>query len=242
MAEIELKPGSYYLLELEAPEGYRLDEEKIGFRVRSGKTTEKNVKNVKEEEKEEQKENSDKEPDEQTSPFDSLFSALSSVPFSDTSSAAGSSSTWTGSGESRDTADKKTGTLQVVNSAAGTGEKLSGQVLSVYNSDGKKAGEVTVKNGRGTLTLPEGDYYLRERKSPAGFFGETARIRFSVTAGMTTEVEITSERDMEHTNPQDIIPKTGETLPLFPMGLSALCFSGAAACSFSLYRMKRKRQ
>jgi uncharacterized surface anchored protein len=242
VAEIELKPGSYYLLELEAPEGYRLDEEKIGFRVRSGKTTEKNVKNVKEEEKEEQKENSDKEPDEQTSPFDSLFSALSSVPFSDTSSAAGSSSTWTGSGESRDTADKKTGTLQVVNSAAGTGEKLSGQVLSVYNSDGKKAGEVTVKNGRGTLTLPEGDYYLRERKSPAGFFGETARIRFSVTAGMTTEVEITSERDMEHTNPQDIIPKTGETLPLFPMGLSALCFSGAAACSFSLYRMKRKRQ
>lgn len=242
VAEIELEPGSYYLLELEAPEGYRLDEEKIGFHVRSGKTTEKTVKNVKEEEKEEQKENSDKEPGAQTSPFDSLFSALSSVPFSDTSSAAGSSSTRTGSGESRDTTDKKTGTLQVVNSAAGTGEKLSGQVLTVYKSDGKKAGEVTVKNGKGTLTLPEGDYYLKERKSPAGFFGETARIRFSVTAGMTTEVEITSERDMEHTNPQDIIPKTGETLPLLPMGLSALCFSGAAACCFSLYRMKRKRQ
>ncbi len=240
VAQIELEPGSYYLLELEAPEGYRLDEEKIGFRVRSGKTTEKTVKNVKEEKKEEQKENSDKEPGAQTSPFDSLFSALSSVPFSDTSSAARSASTRTGSGESRDTADKKTGTLQVVNSAAGTGEKLSGQVLTVYKSDGKKAGEVTVKNGNGMLTLAEGDYYLRERKSPAGFFGETARIRFSVTAGMTTEVEITSERDMEHTNPQDIIPKTGETLPLIPMGLSALCFLAAAVCGFSLNRMKQK--
>lgn len=239
VAEIELEPGSYYLLELEAPEGYRLDEEKTGFHVRSGKTTEKTVKNVKEEEKEEQKENSDKEPGAQTSPFDSLFSALSSVPFSDTSSAAGSSSTRTGSGESQDTTDKKTGTLQVVNSAAGTGEKLSGQVLTVYKSDGKKAGEVTVKNGKGTLTLPEGDYYLKERKSPAGFFGETARIRFSVTAGMTTEVEITSERDMEHTNPQDIIPKTGETLPLIPAGLSALCFLSAAVCGFSLNRMKQ---
>ena len=240
VAEIELEPGSYYLLELEAPEGYRLDEEKTGFRVRSGITMEKTVKNVKEEEKEEPKENSDKEPNTQASPFDSLFSALSSVPFSDISSAAESaSSAGTGSGESRDTADKKTGTLQVVNSAAGTGEKLSGQVLTVYKSDGKKAGEVTVKNGKGTLTLAEGDYYLRERKSPAGFFGETARIRFSVTAGMTTEVEITSERDMEHTNPQDIIPKTGETLPLIPAGLSALCFLSAAVCGFSLNRMKQ---
>ncbi len=241
VAEIELEPGSYYLLELEAPEGYRLDEEKTGFRVRSGITTEKTVKNVKEEEKEteEKKEEEKQETGAQASPFDSLFSALSSAPFSGTSS-TGASATSARTGDSgRQTEAKKTGTLQVSNSAAGTGEKLSGQVLAVYKSDGKKAGEVTVKNGKGTLTLAEGDYYLRERKSPAGFFGETARIRFSVTASMTTEVEITSERDMEHTNPQDIIPKTGETLPLIPAGLSALCFLSAAVCGFSLNRMKQ---
>lgn len=240
VAEIELEPGSYYLLELEAPEGYRLDEEKIGFHVQSGRTTEKAVKNVKEEEKEEKKENGGEEPGTQASPFDSLFSALSSAP----SQAAGSipsASTQTDGREIRDTADKKTGTLEVINSAAGTGEKLSGQILAVYNSDGKKAGEVEVKNGKGTLTLAEGDYYLRERRSPAGFFGETARIRFSVTAGMTTEVEITSERDMEHTDPQDIIPKTGETLPLLPLGLSALCFLGAAVCGLSLNGMKHRK-
>ena len=241
VAEIELEPGSYYLLELEAPEGYRLDEEKTGFRVRSGITTEKTVKNVKEEEKEteEKKEEEKQETGAQASPFDSLFSALSSAPFSGTSS-TGASATSARTGDSgSQTEAKKTGTLQVSNSAAGTGEKLSGQVLAVYKSDGKKAGEVTVKNGKGTLTLAEGDYYLRERKSPAGFFGETARIRFSVTASMTTEVEITSERDMEHTNPQDIIPKTGETLPLIPAGLSALCFLSAAVCGFSLKRMKQ---
>ena len=242
VAEIELEPGSYYLLELEAPEGYRLDEEKTGFRVRSGITTEKTVKNVKEEEKEteEKKEEEKQETGAQASPFDSLFSALSSAPFSGTSS-TGASATSARTGDSgSQTEAKKTGTLQVSNSAAGTGEKLSGQVLAVYKSDGKKAGEVTVKNGKGTLTLAEGDYYLRERKSPAGFFGETARIRFSVTASMTTEVEITSERDMEHTNPQDIIPKTGENLPLIPMGLSALCFLAVAVCGSSLNRMKQK--
>lgn len=238
VAEIELEPGDYYLLELEAPAGYQLDEEKIGFRIHSGKTKEKTIENVKKDTDETEdavketpaKENQTKEPaSSQTSPFASIFSGLSTAQISQTS------------GESQKE-DKNTGTLQIINVAAGTGEKLSGQILTVYSSDGKKAGEVTVKGGTGTLTLTEGDYYLRERKSPAGFFGETARIRFSITEGMTTIVEITSERDMEHTNPQDIIPKTGEPLPLLPLGLSALCLLAAAVCDFSLKNMKHRHQ
>lgn len=149
VAEIELEPGSYYLLELEAPEGYRLDEEKTGFRVRSGITTEKTVKNVKEEEKEteEKKEEEKQETGAQASPFDSLFSALSSAPFSGTSS-TGASATSARTGDSgSQTEAKKTGTLQVSTLPPGRG-KLSGQVLAVYKSDGKKAGEVTVKTER----------------------------------------------------------------------------------------------
>ena len=89
--------------------------------------------------------------------------------------------------------------------------------------------------------MPEGDYYLREKKSPAGFYGETARIRFSITEGLVTVVEINSERDLEHTNPQDIIPKTGEVFPLLPWGLSAICFLAALLCGVSLSRIKRKQ-
>lgn len=232
VAEMELEAGSYYLLELEAPAGYRLDEEKIGFHVRSGITTEKTIKNVREEadETEEKKETTVKEPDAQQ-PLSSLFSSL---PFSQMTA-----------GETQSEAEqteksKKTGTLQVINSAAGTGEKLSGQILAVYSSDGKKAGELTVKSGKGLLALPEGEYYLRERKSPSGFFGEPARIRFSITEGMATVVEITSERDLENTNPQDIIPKTGETRPLLPFGLSALCFLAAMPLGVLLCRMKKR--
>ena len=248
VAEIELEAGSYYLLELEAPQGYRLDEERIGFQVQPGKTTEKTIKNTKEETDSGEKQEDQAGTAEKTDPLSGLTSALSGMmgggsltgsgsTFSDGLSSGGDTG---GKSQGAGTAEKN-GTLQVLNAASGTGEKLSGQVLAVYNSEDKKVGEVKVKDGKGTLSLPEGDYYLRERKSPAGFFGETARIRFTISKGMATVVEITSERDMEHTDPQDLIPKTGEPLPLLPFGLSALCFLAAALCGLSLTHMKQKQ-
>lgn len=163
-----------------------------------------------------------------------LKEEASSIPFSQMTAGE------TQSGAEQTEKSQKTGTLQVINSAAGTGEKLSGQTLAVYSSDGKKAGELTVKGGKGSLALPEGGYHLREKRSPSGFFGEPARIRFSITEGMATVVEITSERDLENTDPQDIIPKTGETRSLLPFGLSALCFLAAMPCGILLCRMKKR--
>ena len=181
-------------------------------------------------EKKEEKDGAAKDPSAQVSPSPALPSAPAASP-----------SEKTGDSARENSSNKKTGTLQVINAASGTGEKLSGQKLIAYGSDGKKAGELTVKDGKGTLLLPEGDYYLREKKSPAGFYGETARIRFSITEGLVTVVEINSERDLEHTNPQDIIPKTGEVFPLLPWGLSAICFLAALLCGVSLPRIKRKQ-
>lgn len=53
IAELELPVGDYYLKELEAPDGYELSSKKINFSIQSGKTTEKTVKNVKEDSDEE---------------------------------------------------------------------------------------------------------------------------------------------------------------------------------------------
>ena len=48
MAELELPAGDYYLRELEAPDGYERSEKRINFSISAGKTTEKTVKNNKE--------------------------------------------------------------------------------------------------------------------------------------------------------------------------------------------------
>ena len=48
VAELELPVGDYYLRELEAPDGYERSEKRINFSISAGKTTEKTVKNVRE--------------------------------------------------------------------------------------------------------------------------------------------------------------------------------------------------
>lgn len=48
VAEIELPVGDYYLRELEAPDGYERSEKRINFSISADKTTEKTVKNSKE--------------------------------------------------------------------------------------------------------------------------------------------------------------------------------------------------
>lgn len=53
VAELELPVGDYYLKELEAPDGYERNSKKINFFIQSGETTEKTVKNVREDSDEE---------------------------------------------------------------------------------------------------------------------------------------------------------------------------------------------
>ncbi len=138
------------------------------------------------------------------------------------------------------TMNKKTGNLYIQNAGEGTGEKLSGAVFVIYRKGNKKITELTVKNGTTSLSLPEGEYYLMQTKAAPGYGVETARIYFNViTEGMTL-VEVTSEIDLEHTNPQDLLPKTGENLPIRIYALSAGCFLLAVLCGIFLWRDRQK--
>ena len=132
---------------------------------------------------------------------------------------------------------KKSGTLRIQNAAAGTGERLSGAVFAVYEKDGAKAGEVTLQEGTASLSLPAGDYYLKQLKAPSGYGVEPARIVFAISKGEITLAEVTSEIDLKNVNPQDIIPKTGQTPPVRAYALSILCFAAALLCAVKLYCM-----
>lgn len=129
------------------------------------------------------------------------------------------------------------GTLRVQNAAAGTGEWLSGAVFTIHEKDGTKTGELTLREGTASISLPAGDYYLKQQKAPAGYGVEPARIAFTVSKGETTLAEVTSEIDLLNVNPQDIIPKTGETAPFQAYALSVLCFAAAFLCGYKLRRM-----
>lgn len=132
---------------------------------------------------------------------------------------------------------KNSGTLRIQNAAAGTGERLSGAVFAVYERDGAKTGELTLQEGTASLSLPMGDYYLKQLKAPSGYGVEPARIVFAISKGEITLAEVTSEIDLTNVNPQDIIPKTGQTPPVRAYAFSALCFAAALICGFKLRRM-----
>ena len=134
---------------------------------------------------------------------------------------------------------ERTGTLKIANSGAGTGEKLSGAVFAVFESSGRRVGEVTAEEGGAKLSLPAGDYYLKEREAPAGYLLEEARILFRIREGEVTLAEITSERDGNYLvgrDPREVIPKTGEAFPALRYVLAAFCFGTAALCGFYLRR------
>lgn len=129
------------------------------------------------------------------------------------------------------------GILRMQNAAAGCGEQLSGAVFAVYKKGGTKTGELTLMKGAASLSLPLGEYYLKQIKAPVGYGVEPARIAFTIARGETTLVEVTSETDLTNVDPQDIIPKTGQAPPIRKYLLSVCCFIIAFLCGFRLWRM-----
>lgn len=259
VAETELEPGNYYYLELEAPDGYVLEEEKTSFSIESGKTKEITVKNRREEE-------SGMESETKNSATTAVpavsIPAVSTVPDSVTENAGNRnpvdedfvhenylnetgmtqnvSDTETAAKSGRPTSDKKSGDkngiLWIHNAGAGTGEKLSGAVFAVYGNGNKKIGELTVKNGKASLSLSQGSYYLKAVKAAPGYGVEAVGIHFTVVAGGTTLIEITSETDLENTSPQELIPKTGETPPVKIYAFSMSCYLTAILCGLVLWK------
>lgn len=243
VAELKMEQGDYYLLELAAPDGYELDEEKIRFSIQPGKTTEKTVENRKKPANDDTAESGKNNgasdgAGSQGVTFIAQPESVTDSPIEE----SGDSGFSDKAKQPVRTDNRNYGTLRIKNAAAGTGRKLSGAVFVVYGDGNKKAGALTLQDGEAALSLPAGDYYLKQQEAPACYGIEQARILFGISAGKTTVVEVTSETDLSNTNPQDIIPKTGEAFPIYNYILSALCFLTAAVSAFAFCRMEKKNR
>lgn len=143
--------------------------------------------------------------------------------------------------------DPDTGTLTLLKSAEGTGERLSGAVFGVYSVDGdKKQDEITTgANGMATIGLAEGKYYLKELTPPKNFIAEKDNIYFTISVDKNVRVEVTNMRDPtaidDGKTPQGniTIPQTGGDFPAMSYAVSALCFALAAFCGAALLKRRR---
>lgn len=95
---------------------------------------------------------------------------------------------------------EKPGTLTIIKAAKGSGERLQGAVFGVYRkSDDGKVGELTTdKNGKASMELPEGDYYLKELTAPAGFSLLPDTIPFNIKSETTRELVIENDPLVEN--------------------------------------------
>jgi len=128
--------------------------------------------------------------------------------------------------------------VEISTRAEQSGNPLHGATFVVYRAiDSQRMGEVTTDmNGRATISLSAGEYYLRNTSVQFGFLQERVRIFFTVTNNSNVNVEVTIQRDgnIPYVDYGFIVlPATGELTPIMNyvlgsafLALSLLCLVG----------------
>jgi len=117
------------------------------------------------------------------------------------------------------TAQPRQGRIEIITRAEQSGNPIVGVVFGVYRvSDNVRITEITTDfNGLASLSLPQGEYFLRNYAVPFGFLHERARIFFTVSGTGTVKIDVTAQRDsnIPYADYGFIaLPQTGELLPI----------------------------
>jgi uncharacterized surface anchored protein len=129
-----------------------------------------------------------------------------------------------------------------------SGNPMSGAVFGIYRvSDNVKVDDITTNaDGRATISLQPGEYYLRQLRAPFGFLLDPARIFVTVMGSATVNVDVTTQRDMnipDHEIGYIYIPQTGEMFPTMNYVAGAVLLAFAAICGAGLIiKGRRKRK
>ena len=97
------------------------------------------------------------------------------------------------------------GKIKLIKKDADNGKLLANALFGVYRvSDDVKVGEIeTNSKGEAEITLPAGDYYLKELKAPNSYQLSTDKYGVTVKAGKVAEIVITNPKITEPTTPDD---------------------------------------
>jgi uncharacterized surface anchored protein len=137
--------------------------------------------------------------------------------------------------------------VEVTTRAEQSGTPLTGAVFSVYRAgDNQRVGEITTDaNGKASISLAQGEYYLRNDSVQYGFLRERSRIFFTVGASGNVAVEVTTQRDasIPYVDYGNItVPKTGELPPVMNFLVGTLFLAVAMFCGIGLINHKKPKR
>jgi hypothetical protein len=137
--------------------------------------------------------------------------------------------------------------VEIITRAEQSGNPLNGAVFTVYRvSDNERVGEVTTDvNGKASISLAQGEYYMRNDSVQYGFIIERSRIFFTVGASGTVTVEVTIQRDasIPYVDTGNItLPQTGELPPVMNYVIGTLFLFIALFCGYGLLSRQRPKK
>jgi hypothetical protein len=129
--------------------------------------------------------------------------------------------------------------VDIITRAEISGNPLHGATFSVYRAiDSQRVGEITTDaNGRATISLNAGEYYLRNNSVQFGFLRERSRIFFTVgTSDVSVSVTIQRDANIPYADYGFItLPQTGELPPVMNYVLGVLFMVVALLCGVLLF-------
>lgn len=137
------------------------------------------------------------------------------------------------------------GRVELIARVEQSGNPIVGVSFGVYRaSDNTRISEITTNaNGRASVNLAQGEYFLRNYDAPFGFLHERARIFFTINGTSAVTVDVTMQRDWNIPYVEHgfiTLPQTGECLPIRNYVLGAVFITAGVILSFELWKKSEK--